>query len=87
MNQKPSVDQEFFLYQSRQQVERTMYKKYQQLLINKSSIDVVKVYEFEKLVLEFEKEVISTSNNCLSFWRELLDNKRLDVNKIHDFGV
>lgn len=63
-----------------------MYQKYQQFLNNKQSIDVIKVYDFEKYFQLFEKQIINTANNCLSFWKELVD-KRLDVNKIHDFGV
>jgi hypothetical protein len=63
-----------------------MYKKYQNLLTNKSSLDVVKVYDFEEAFIRFEKQIVNTANNCLNFWKELMD-KRLDVNRIHDFGV
>jgi hypothetical protein len=44
------------------------------------------MYDFEQLFIIFEKQIINTANNCLSFWKELMD-KRLDVNRIHDFGV
>ena len=46
----------------------------------------MKVYDFEELFIKFEKQIINTANNCLNFWKELMD-KRLDVNRIHDFGV
>lgn len=63
-----------------------MHRKQQSLLENKTSLDVLKVYEFEELYIVFEKQIINTSNNCLNFWKELMD-KRLDVNRIHTFGV
>jgi hypothetical protein len=63
-----------------------MHRKQQSLLENKTSLDVLKVYEFEELYIVFEKKIINTSNNCLNFWKELMD-KRLDVNRIHTFGV
>ena len=63
-----------------------MYKKYQSLLNNKQGIDVMRVYDFEELYIQFEKNIVNTAGNCINFWRELMD-KRLDVNRIHDFGV
>jgi len=38
------------------------------------------------LFLSFEKQIINTAMNCLKFWKELMD-QRLDVNRVHDFGV
>jgi len=83
---KPSLEYQYFLYQAKQSVEHIMYRKYQTLLTNKSSLDVVKVYDFEEAFIRFEKQIVNTANNCLNFWKELMD-KRLDVNRIHDFGV
>jgi hypothetical protein len=86
IREKPPLEYQYFLYQSKQNVEHIMYNKYQTLLNNKQTIDVMKVYDFEQLFISFEKQIVNTANNCLNFWKELMD-KRLDVNRIHDFGV
>lgn len=65
-----------------------MYNKYLTLTSDKSGIDIIKVNKFEEMFIEFEKSIINTANNCLSFWKELMENRiSCDVNKIHDFGV
>ena len=63
-----------------------MYRKYQNLLTNKATLDVIKVYDFEEQFVKFEHKIVQTASNCMNFWKELMD-KRLDVNRIHDFGV
>ena len=65
-----------------------MFNKYQRMKNNKHGIDIIKVSDFEDMFLKFERLIIDTANNCLNFWKELMENKTsCDVNRIHDFGV
>eukprot|EP00347_Sterkiella_histriomuscorum_P019286 403342226 len=88
IQEKPPIEWQFFLYQAMQRVERIMYNKYLNLKSNKNGLDILKVNEFEDMFIKFERQVINTANNCLSFWKELMENREsCDVNRIHDFGV
>jgi len=58
-----------------------MYNKYLALRTNKNGIDIIKINEFEEMFNKFERSVISTANNCVNFWKELMENKSTcDVN-------
>jgi len=35
-----------------------MYRKYQSLLTNKATLDVIKVYDFEEQFTKFEKQIV-----------------------------
>ncbi|CDW76577.1 pas domain s-box family protein [Stylonychia lemnae] len=88
MQEKPPFEWQFFLHQMKQNIEIIMFNKYQSLKNNKHGIDIIKVSDFESMFLKFEKLIIDTANNCLNFWKELMENKTsCDVNRIHDFGV
>jgi len=77
---------QFQLHLSQQRIERNLYKHYMDGMNNHQSIDVVKIFNFERSFVQFQREVISTASKSLNFWKLLLD-KRLDVNKVHEFGI
>lgn len=52
-----------------------MFNKYLTLKSDKNGIDIIKLNEFEEMFLKFERQVVNTANNCLNFWKELMENR------------
>ena len=82
----PSLEWSFFLHLAYKQVENVMQHKHATQVNRFKGINVMDIYRFESLYVDFELEIENSTSCCLEFWKELL-KKNIDVNRLHNYGV
>ncbi|TNV87785.1 hypothetical protein FGO68_gene11592 [Halteria grandinella] len=71
-SQVVSLNQEFQLFRLFAQLESQIVFLHQQAQIVDKSVDVVKVIDYNKAFLSFQKNQVLASHSALLFWRQLL---------------